>query len=235
MNAHSTAFAIISDGKVAWCTLELWLFYCTKKKDDRNAAKANHRVYRTVKSAIDYRRGDNAITHLLKVQRICDTLLHSCEDWEWRHFAEYNCILSRLTSVCIPRVYLHFGARDATRPSVLSVYSASSLYVPLATTDIYRSYRIVFLVNFNKHRVNAKFVWDTEWIYPSLCHDRVDYWRRPPKWPVLMPLSGTRYSMDASVARNYRIDSHRCTKICTYTNISKQNREISKIKKNYLQ
>jgi len=99
VNAHSTAFVILSDGKVAWCTLELWLFYCTKKKDDRNAAKANHRVYRTVKSTIDYRRGDNAIIHLLKVQRICDTLSHSCEDREWRHFAEYNCILSRLTSV----------------------------------------------------------------------------------------------------------------------------------------
>lgn len=118
--------------------------------------------YRSVKSAIDYRRGDNAIIHSLKVQR---RVFHATrrfrireirrEDQEGRRFAGHSYILSRLTSVRVPRVYLHFGARDATRPPVLSALPRIAVYA-YRRRDVYRSCRIVLLVNFNEYHVNAK-------------------------------------------------------------------------------
>lgn len=184
-----------------------------EKKYGKNIAKTNYRVYRTVKSTIDYHRGDNAITHSFKVQRCVPRSLSWSSARRLRVAAVCQTLLYIKSINKRTRVYLHFGVRNAIH--FISVLFRIALYIcTRAAMDVHRSCHIVLFVNFNEHRVNAKLARVAECIYSPRCRDRVDYWRRPSKWPVdqsiLMLL---RVKRAISVARNCRIDLHRCMKL----------------------
>lgn len=166
----------------------------------RNAAVANRWVYRIVKSAIDYRRGDNAVTHPFKVLTACFTR-HAFRIREIRRDNRENggilpsCILSRLTGVRVPRAYLHFGARDAARPPVLSVLLHAAVYMYHWRRRIFiEAAGTVFLVNFNEHHVNAKLVWETRRVVLPAANALIIDVARRNGLCALMPLSGTSHS-----------------------------------------
>lgn len=82
-------------------------FFIKKRRCEKNATEANYRVYRTVKSAIDYRRVDYAITHpRLKYNdaySACDKSAFAFTKFDAKieNVAGHSCILSRLTSIYI--------------------------------------------------------------------------------------------------------------------------------------
>lgn len=111
----------------------------------RNAAVANRRVYRVVKSAIDYRRGDNAITHPLKVLTAYSTR-HAFSIREIRRDNRENGGILPSTELYIKPI------NELTRSSRLSAFRSTrceptarficftprrGLHVSLAATDIY--------------------------------------------------------------------------------------------------
>lgn len=114
------------------------------------------------------------------------------------------------------------------RPFYLFLLRVAVYMYHLAATDIYRSCRVLFLVNFNERRVNAKLVWDAEWFYPLRRRNRVDYWCRPPKWPLCFNATErNEYPTDLGGAKlsNRFASMH---EIRAHKNMSKQSRDIRK-------
>ena len=187
--------------------------------------RTGHRVYRGVKSAIDYPvEWDDAfvVIRILKIQRRGDA------GYSWNSASRskgttggHGCTLSRLTSLRVPRIYLHFGARDATVISFICCLVHFGPAVYMHRGRWWRRYIRLelcwFLVNFNERRVNAnarareyppsRFNGRRRWCRSrrlSMLSAETFYQRC-----VLMPLRIRRF---AWMARSCRNDSHQHVK-----------------------
>lgn len=73
----------------------------------------------------------------------------------------------------IPRIYLHFGARDATRPSILCLTPCCGLYIPRMFIEASASSSSWILTS--TMLPNVKPAQDAKRIYAPQCCDHVDY------------------------------------------------------------
>ena len=152
--AYSQTSLITAVEKKSFAIYQNWDSFIVQGKKRYDKKAANYRVYRFVKSMIDYHK-DDAITHPLKMQRRVP-----------RSFSWSLARRLRVAGVCQAllyiksinkrtRVYLHFGARNAIH-FISVLFRIAFIHMYLAAMNVYRNCRIVFFVNFNKHRVNAK-------------------------------------------------------------------------------